>query len=180
MPKTHGRAVWLTLDAFLKSSSQQEDLVSECKRGNYHLVNFFAASINLHKISHIWIIANSANARCRALWSDGLQINYLMRCGSRDGAVVRALASHQCDPGSIPGPGVICGLSLLLVLFSAPRHFSPGTLVFPSPQKPTFPNSNSIWNARTFLNEFLWTPWCSVAKHITFKFFLPMMGKWLE
>ena len=32
------------------------------------------------------------------------------------GAVVRALASHQCGPGSIPGPGVICGLSLLLVL----------------------------------------------------------------
>ena len=36
--------------------------------------------------------------------------------GSRDGAVVRALASHQRGPGSIPGPGVICGLSLLVVL----------------------------------------------------------------
>ena len=43
--------------------------------------------------------------------------------GSRDGAVVRALASHQCGPGSIPGPGVICGLSLLLVLVLAPRVF---------------------------------------------------------
>ena len=32
--------------------------------------------------------------------------------GSRDGAVVRALASHQCGPGSIPGPGDICRLSL--------------------------------------------------------------------
>ena len=30
-------------------------------------------------------------------------------------------------------------LSLLLVLYSAPRGFSPGTPVFPSPQKPTFP-----------------------------------------
>ena len=60
--------------------------------------------------------------------------------------MVRALASHQCVPGSIPGPGVICGLSLLLVLFSAPRGFSPGPPVFPSPQKPTFLNSNSIWN----------------------------------
>ena len=49
--------------------------------------------------------------------------------------MVRALASHQCVPGSIPGPGVICGLSLLLVLFSAPGGFSPGTPVFPSPQK---------------------------------------------
>ena len=35
----------------------------------------------------------------------------------------RALASNQCDPGSIPGPGVIFGLSLLLVLYSAPRVF---------------------------------------------------------
>ena len=63
---------------------------------------------------------------------------------SRDGAVVRALVSHQCGPGSIPGLGVICGLSLLLVLVLAPRGFSPGTPVFPSPQKPTFLNSNSI------------------------------------
>ena len=43
--------------------------------------------------------------------------------GSRDGAVVRALAFHQCGPGSIPGPGVVCGLSLLLVFFHAPRVF---------------------------------------------------------
>ena len=42
---------------------------------------------------------------------------------SRDGAVVRALASHQCGPGSNPRPGVICGLSLLLVLVLAPRVF---------------------------------------------------------
>ena len=32
--------------------------------------------------------------------------------GNRDSAVVRALASHQCGPGSIPGPGDICRLSL--------------------------------------------------------------------
>ena len=38
----------------------------------------------------------------------------------------------------------------------APRGFSPGTPVFPSPQKPTLPNSNSIWNARRSLNEFIW------------------------
>ena len=41
----------------------------------------------------------------------------------RDGTVVRALASHQCGPGSIPGLDVICGLSLLLVLVLAPRVF---------------------------------------------------------
>ena len=59
--------------------------------------------------------------------------------------MVRALASHQCVLGSIPGPGVICGLSLVLVRYSAPRGFSLGTLVFPSHQKPTLLNSNSIW-----------------------------------
>ena len=37
----------------------------------------------------------------------------------------------------------------------APRGFSLGTPVFPSPQKPTLPNSNSIWNSRTRLNEFI-------------------------
>ena len=53
----------------------------------------------------------------------------------------RALAFHQCDPGSIPRLGVTCGLTLLL-LFSALSCFSPGTPVFPSPQKPTF---DKIW-----------------------------------
>ena len=37
------------------------------------------------------------------------------------GTVLRALASHQCGPGSIPGPGVICRLYLLLVpVFPSP------------------------------------------------------------
>ena len=48
--------------------------------------------------------------------------------------------------GSNPGVDAICGLSLLLALFLVPRSFSPGTAVFPSPQKPTFPNSNSTTN----------------------------------
>ena len=47
--------------------------------------------------------------------------------------MVRALRSHQCGPGSIPKSDAICGLSLLLVLSLAPRGFSPGTPVFPSP-----------------------------------------------
>jgi len=64
--------------------------------------------------------------------------------GSRDGTVVRALASHQCGWGSILRLDAIYGLSLFLGLFSAPSDFSPGTPLFPSPQKPTFPNSNSI------------------------------------
>jgi len=37
-------------------------------------------------------------------------------------------------------------LTLLLVLYSAPTGFSPGSAVFPSPQKPTFLNSNLIFS----------------------------------
>ena len=37
----------------------------------------------------------------------------------------------------------------------------------PSPQKPTLPNSYSIYNARTRFNEFSGTPECSVGKQIT-------------
>ena len=60
--------------------------------------------------------------------------------------MVRTLASHPCGPGSNLGVDAICGFSLLLVLFFAPRGFFPGTPVFPSPQKLTFPNSNSTRN----------------------------------
>ena len=34
----------------------------------------------------------------------------------------------------------------------APRRFSPGTPVFPSPQKPTFPNSNLIRRKNHFVD----------------------------
>ena len=51
--------------------------------------------------------------------------------GSKGGAVVRALVSHQCGPGSNPGVDAMRGLSLSLVLSRAPRGFSPGTTVFP-------------------------------------------------
>ena len=45
--------------------------------------------------------------------------------------MVRAFASHQCDPGSNPGVDAMRGLSLLLVLSLAQRAFSPGTPVSP-------------------------------------------------
>ena len=55
-----------------------------------------------------------------------------------DGAVVKALSSHQCGPGSIPRFNVMCGWSLL-VLYSPLRGFSSCTPpAFPSPQKPTY------------------------------------------
>ena len=75
---------------------------------------------------------------------------------------MRALASHQCGPGSNPGVDAICGLSLLLVLSLAPRGFSPGSPIFFSPQKRTFPNSNSIWthgHVSVSSHELLSVPW---------------------
>ena len=82
--------------------------------------------------------------------------------GSKGGAV--APASHQHCPGSNPGvDDAICGLSLLLFLSLAPRSFSPGTPLFLKADTSKF---NSVWNARTRLNEFLRTAKCSVGKQL--------------
>ena len=43
------------------------------------------------------------------------------------------IKSTQRGPGSNPYVDAICGLRFLLVLSFAPRGFSPGTPVFPSP-----------------------------------------------
>ena len=60
----------------------------------------------------------------------------------RVGAMVRALVSYQCGPGSVPGLGIICArLSLLLVLILTLRGFTLGTPVFPSPKNPTLLNN---------------------------------------
>ena len=80
--------------------------------------------------------------------------------------MVRALASHQCGPGSTPGPGVICGLSLLLVLVLAPRGFSPGTPVFPSPQNKNQQILITSGAHEHVLTSFL-APKCFVGKQIT-------------
>ena len=83
---------------------------------------------------------------------------------------MRALASHQCGLGSNPGVDAICGLSLLLVLSLALTGFSPGTPVFPSPEKPTLSNSSSCWNARKRFNEFLEllnAPWVNKLQNFT-------------
>ena len=58
--------------------------------------------------------------------------------------MVKVRAFHSSDLGSNPD---VCGLNLLLVLALPSRDFSPGTTVFPSPQKQDFfPNSNLIRN----------------------------------
>ena len=67
---------------------------------------------------------------------------------SRDGTVVRVLASHQCGPGWIPGPSVICGLNLSFVLVPARGYMNFSWFSrFPDPStKPILLNSNSIGN----------------------------------
>ena len=65
-----------------------------------------------------------------------LDILVLQCSESRDGTVVRALASHQCSLGLIPGFDIICGLSLFLVLVPAPRVNFSGYSGFP-PSKET-------------------------------------------
>ena len=87
--------------------------------------------------------------------------------------MVRAFASHQCGPGSNFGVDAICGLSLLLVLFFVPKGFSPGTPVFPSPQKPTFPNSNSTRNQ---VDE---EPLCGCATSKSLFIYLFIYYKWI-
>ena len=89
--------------------------------------------------------------------------------GSKGGAVVRALASHQCGRVSNPGVDAICGLSYCGFSPLLREVFYPGKPVFPSPQKPTPPNSKSIWKARTRFNECVRTPKCSVGKQISKK-----------
>lgn len=67
-----------------------------------------------------------------------------------DDAVVRALASLYCGPGSDPGPEVTCtrGLSLLLVLVLTKGIFT-GSFGLPSFTKTNALNSNSTWRQWT-------------------------------
>ena len=94
------------------------------------------------------------------------------KLGNRDGVVVRSLASHQCvprvrfpDPASYVG-WVCCWFSTLLreVFLRVLRvlRFSPLL------KNQHFQILIWSWNSRTFLNEFLWTPWCSVGKQTTY------------
>ena len=54
----------------------------------------------------------------------------------------------MCLGLDVPGPGVICGLSLLLVLALAPRVFLRVIRMSSLLEKSTFLNSNSIGNLR--------------------------------
>ena len=73
--------------------------------------------------------------------------NWEQTMGSRGGTVVRALASHQCGPGSILSTDHLWA-KYVVGSFSAPRGFPSGTPVFPSLQKLALLNSNSTRNAQ--------------------------------
>jgi len=105
--------------------------------------------------------------RFRSLWSWNVTLDCLF-WGSRDGSVVRALASHKCVPGSIHAPGVICGLNLLLVLSLLREVFLRVLRFSPLLKKQHFSNSNSILECTNISERVLWTPWYSVGKQITF------------
>ena len=75
-------------------------------------------------------IASLRPARLPPIWME----NVLMGC--RDGAVVRAFASHQCGPGSIPRSGVMWVEFVGSLLCT--ERFSPGTPVSPLLKRPPF------------------------------------------
>ena len=76
-------------------------------------------------------------------WLIGLfpRTNYMWR---RDGAVVRALASHRWWPGFDSRTRRHMWVEFVVGSRPCSEGFSPGSPVFLPPQKPT-PNSNSIW-----------------------------------
>ena len=49
--------------------------------------------------------------RCKFFFCFKLDLELTDTLGNKGGAVVRALVSRQCEPGSNPGVDAICGLS---------------------------------------------------------------------
>ena len=56
-------------------------------------------------------------------------------CGAREGAVLLALASHQCGPGSSPGVDAMCGLSFVVGSLLCSERFFSGNSGFPLSSK---------------------------------------------
>ena len=66
--------------------------------------------------------------------------------GSKCGAVVRALSSHQCGPGFKSQCQRHMWVEFVVGSLPCSERFFSGFSGFPSPDKPTFPNSNSTSN----------------------------------
>ena len=80
--------------------------------------------------------------------------------------LVKALTSHQSVPGLIPRPSVMWVEFVVGSLLCSERFFF-GYSSFPSPQKPTFSNSNSILECSYISEGVLVTSWCFMDKQIT-------------
>ena len=97
---------------------------------------------------------------------------------TRDGAVVRAFASHQCVPGSIPGfdsrTWFHMWVKFVVGSLLCSERFFFGYSGFRLSLK-----TNISWNARVFLNEFFSTFWCSVGKKGTFTVLHVSVFLWL-
>ena len=117
-------------------------------RGRLGVITFLSRRPPLQHFRSLWIwvsVQNKDISRRFVYHSlDYKKISWLQYCAtilflvfeeageSKDGAVVRALAFHQCGSGSNSGVDALCQLSLLLVLSFTPRGFNPGTPLFPS------------------------------------------------
>ena len=75
----------------------------------------------------VWIYCEKMQNNSKVSWQK-------IHAESRVGTVVRALASHQCGPGSVPRPTIIHGLGLL-VLYSLWEVFLRVLQFSPQPKK---------------------------------------------
>ena len=92
----------------------------------------------------------------------------LLKRASRVSIVVRAFTSQRCGRIRLPDPASYVKFVVCSLLCS--ERFSSGWSGFPS--KTNMSKSNSILECTSiqFLNEFLWTPWCSMGKQIAYIF----------
>ena len=101
-----------------------------------------------------------------SLWVTNVSFTCL---GSRVGVVVRVLASHQCDPGLIPGPGIIIMWVEFVVgsLLCYERFFS-GYSGFPLSSETNISKFQFDPGMHGHFKRVLVNSWCSVIKQITF------------
>ena len=78
-----------------------------------------------------------------------LQSPFFTFVGSKVGVTVGALASHLCDPGSVPVVGTWVEFFCWFCPCSEGFFFRVLQIFLP-PQKPTLPNSNSTWTSSVY------------------------------
>ena len=124
-PKKNVRCIWT-------APRRRAKTVTNCKIQSRKRNSFYQTGV--------WYLVQSRQIEAIQLY---WLVNSSCSLESKGGAVVRALASHQCGSGSTPYVGWVF---LSVLSLTAPRGFSTGIAVISSPQKWTFPNSNSTRN----------------------------------